>query len=183
MLRAVKTAELMNSNRLASALDIGLDAGAQQTTPTAKRESTTEERGGGETGSLGSLNSLNSPDTNAFAAGSGATRTGARRMTSREVDEGTWRRRKSDESYSMSLCPLTLSQLPSPPVDTLSEAESERLSVQSAQLLYMDPDLDIEPELPSPERLIPEAIWKKYDKREKERQKILHGMHTSVVEK
>ena len=61
-----------------------------------------------------------------------------------------------------------------PPVDTINET-LERLIQTPAPAIYMDAELDIEPDLPVPERIIPEAIWKKYDKRERERQKILHG--------
>ena len=61
-----------------------------------------------------------------------------------------------------------------PPVDTINET-LERLIQTPAPAIYMDAELDIEPDLPVPERIIPEAIWKKYDKHERERQKILHG--------
>ena len=61
-----------------------------------------------------------------------------------------------------------------PPVDTINET-LERFIQTPAPAIYMDAELDIEPDLPVPERIIPEAIWKKFDKRERERQKILHG--------
>lgn len=160
----------MNSSQLTSALDVGVDSGTQR----SKRKSTIEEHGAAETVSLGSQNSLNSADTVACVAEGGATKASVCRKSIRDTDEGAGRRRKSNESAGGSSA-LSLPPLPPLSADTVSEQESELLSVLSAQMLYVDPDLDIEPELPSPERLIPEAIWKKYDKRERERQKILHG--------
>lgn len=87
---------------------------------------------------------------------------------------GGWR----NESARMSV-DLTgvLPQL-QPPVDTINET-LERFIQTPAPAIYMDAELDIEPDLPVPERIIPEAIWKKFDKRERERQKILHGTSTS----
>ena len=160
----------MNSSQLASALDVGINSGTQR----SKCESTLEESGAAETMSLGSQNSLNISDTGDCIVEGGASKASARKRCNREAVDIAGRRRKSDESAGGTSA-LSLPPVGPPSADTVSEQESERLSVQSGQLLYMDPDLDIEPELPSPERLIPEAIWKKYDKRERERQKILHG--------
>ena len=40
-----------------------------------------------------------------------------------------------------------------------------------------DVELIVETDLPYVESLIPECIWKKFEKRERERQKVLHGVH------
>ena len=59
----------------------------------------------------------------------------------------------------------------------MSIDEAAAGDTQNVSDVAQDPDLDVETDLPLVESLIPEGIWKKFEKRERERQKVLHGVH------
>ena len=109
------------------------------------------------------------------AAGKSPERGGSKMMGVGRVALGVEKWWKSTEGTSSTTAsssspPLALAELP--------EAHSRRETIGDIPeklLVYNDPELDIESEMPSADRVIPEAIWKRFDKKEKERQKVLHG--------
>lgn len=76
----------------------------------------------------------------------------------------------SSTAASSTTPPLAVTE----PPETHSRRETIG-DVPEKPLVYNDPELDIESEMPSADRVIPDSIWKRLEKKEKERQKVLHG--------